>query len=196
MTPSYADVPEHWKQPAGPYRQAPAEHGGEWWLVNPFTGSEPWLLQSQAGKPEALPEGFEEIFGPRPESSDFHQLSNPSLMFRIARTQWEQDLRHFKQAGAPEWASTEELSDSEAAFQRWGMGAPKHYEGRYGWMTRFPESEIADFEAAAWTAIQVSHLTIAQYQLRLVDRDIVPREKHPFVPPHVWPDAKKGKEVA
>lgn len=41
-TPRYQDVPDSWKWPIGPYQQAPEEFGGEWWKVNPFTGSEPW----------------------------------------------------------------------------------------------------------------------------------------------------------
>ena len=40
-TPHYKEIPDHWKYPMGPYHQAPPEFGGEWWVVNPFTTSEP-----------------------------------------------------------------------------------------------------------------------------------------------------------
>lgn len=195
MTPRFKDIPDHWKQPQGPYRQAPPEYGGEWWLVNPFTTAEPWR-QQEAPAAEKLPEGFEEIFGLRPQSSDFHGFPNPSRTFRTAVVEWERDLRHFKQAGKPEWASAEKLKAAAGVFRRWGMGEPRYYEGRYGWMARFSESEIPDFETAAWGAINVSHLTVAHYQIRLVDRGIVPELRHPFVPPNVWPRRGSKEEVA
>jgi len=54
-------------------------------------------------------------------------------------------------------------------------------------MTRFPESGIRDFEAMTWTALNASQLVVAQYQLRLLDRGVVPEKRHPFVPPIAWP---------
>lgn len=193
MTPRYADIPEHWKHPVGPYRQAPKEYGSEWWFVNPFTGETPWL-NIQAPPVETLPPGFEEIFGPRPRSSDFGTAPNPSLAFRVATVVWEQDLKHFKEAGYPEWAEPGAWKDAEAAFGYWGMGTPRHYEGRYGWATRFPESELRDFDAATWTALNASHLVIAQYQIRLVQRGLEPARRHPFVPPAVWRNEGQIKE--
>ncbi len=181
--PHYPDPPEHWRAPMGPYRQAPAEYGGEWWYVYPFN-PEPWL--STPVDAPTLPDGFEEIFGAGPVSEDFRDFPNPSQAFRAARDLWAQDLKHFKQAGPPPWALGADLDASAAVFVAWDMGAPKHYEGRYGWMTRFPDSQFRDFEAAAWTAIQVTHLTVAQYQIRLAHADIIPNEKHPFVPSHIW----------
>ena len=68
MTVRPKEIPEAWKHPVGPYRQAPPEYGGEWWLVNPFSGDEPWLLlDRKAPVPEVLPVGFENTFGPRPK---------------------------------------------------------------------------------------------------------------------------------
>ena len=74
--PHYSEIPDHWKQPVGPYRQAPQEFGGDWWLVNPFTGSEPWNNQPRPKEP--LPEGFTSIFGPRPQLADYLNTPNPS----------------------------------------------------------------------------------------------------------------------
>ena len=78
--PRYKEVPEHWRSPIGPYRQAPAEFGGEWWMVNPFTTEEPW--RNEAGPTEQLPDGFLEIFGPRPKVSDYLDTPKPSDSFR------------------------------------------------------------------------------------------------------------------
>lgn len=188
-SPRFKQVPEHWKQPIGPYRQAPPEHGGEWWLVNPFTTAEPWLNQGTTRPSEEPPPGFVEIFGPRPKSSDFHNSTNPSLLFRLATVQWEQDLRYFKQAGVPEWATPEQVSEAGVVAQKWDMGMPRFYEGRYGWMARFTESQIREFESSAWGLLNAIHVQVAAYQIRLIDRGIIPKKRHPFVPPHLWPDA-------
>ena len=195
MTPRFQEVPEHWKAPVGPYRQAPPEFGGEWWLVDPFTGETPWLTQAGGPPREILPEGYEEIFGPRPQAADFRGERNPSLMYRTAVVKWEQDLRYFKQAGTPEWADPRLVATAANLFEQWGMGTPRFYEGRYGWMARFPESEIRDYEASAWGALNASHLLVAQYQIRVVGRGAVPEKRHPFVPPHVWPGGEE-EEVA
>ena len=185
MTPRFETVPEHWKHPLGPYRQAPSEFGGEWWYVNPFTGETPWVGSAPIPR-ETLPPGFAELFGERPKGSQFADSANPSLAHRAAVVVWEQELKYFQQAGYPEWAPAEDWKDASAAFEFWGMGAPRHYQGRYGWSTKFPDSELRDFDAATWTALNASHLVIAQYQIRLVQRGMEPRRRHPFVPPSVW----------
>lgn len=196
MSPTFKEVPEHWKQPGGPYRKAPEEYGGEWWLVNPFTTAEPWKLTAPTADPqeEALPEGFVEIFGRRPTAAAFLGTSNPSLLFRIARDHWEQDLGHFVRAGLPVWTNEAQYEVAASLTRNWNMGAPHFYAGRYGWMVRFPGSEVRDFEAAAWTVIFATHQVIAQYQLELIERGITPQQQHPFVPPHVWPKAEESEE--
>jgi hypothetical protein len=192
-SPHFQQVPEHWKYPMGPYLQAPPEHGGEWWLVSPFTTPEPWLNQVNSSRQETLPVGFVEIFGPRPTITGYKHTPNPSLMLRAATVVWEQDLKYFKSASMPEWLTPAELADVERVAQHWGLGKPKYYEGRYGWMARFSDSEIKDFESSAWGAVNATHLLVAQYQLRLIDRGTIPEKRHPFVPPHLWPE---GGEVS
>jgi hypothetical protein len=187
MTPRFEDVPEHWKHPEGPYRQAPEEYGGEWWLVNPFASGTPWLTQSQLVLEQPLPEGFEEIFGPRPKASDYSGPQSAGIYFQAVLVDWQQNLRFFKRAGVPEWASEESITLAGDTFASWGMGRPRYYEGRYGWSARFIDSEIPEFESGARAALQNTHLLVAQYQLALLDRGIVPERRHPFVPPHVWP---------
>lgn len=190
-TPRFKEVPEQWKHPFGPYRQAPAEYGGEWWLVNPFTTDEPWVTQSQVGTRE-LPAGFAEIFGPRPKISDFSETPNAAFSWRVAVDLWEQDLRYFKRAGIPEWASLEQVAVAEEVTRSWDLGPARFYEGRYGWMARFPESRLRTFESSAWGVLNVTHHVIAGYQWRLLEQGIVPDKRHPFVPPHVWPEDKKA----
>ena len=193
MTPRYQDVPEHWRHPLGPYRQAPTKHGGEWWFVNPFTGETPWLNQTPPPE-EALPDGFEEIFGRRPKTSEFVEAANPSMAFRVATTIWEQELKYFKRAGYPEWAPAESWEEARRTFEFWEMGAPRHYEGRYGWMTRFPDSALREFDVATQTALNATHLVVAQYQVRLVQRGLEPSRRHPFVPPSLWKKGNEGEE--
>ena len=187
MTPRFQEVPEHWKYPEGPYRQAPGEYGGEWWLVNPFGSATPWLTQSKPAPGVVLPEGFEEIFGQRPRLERFLETPNPSFYFRLAVTEWEQNLRHFKRVGSPEWAEETHLANAARVFESWDMGRPRYYEGRYGWSARFTDSALPDFECAARAALASTHLVVAQYQLALLEAGKLPERKHPFVPPHVWP---------
>lgn len=197
MSPTFSEVPDHWKHPNGPYRKAPEDYGAEWWLVNPFTSAEPWKQRAPGTEAdeESLPPGFAEIFGTRPQAADFLGTSNPSLLYRIARTQWEQDLRQFVRAGLPEWADRSQYDTAANLFRSWGMGTPSFYAGRYGWMVRFPGSQARDFEAAAWTALTAAHQVIAQYQLELIERGITPKQQHPFVPPHMWPKAEGSEEA-
>lgn len=188
MTPRFENVPEHWKHPEGPYRQAPEEYGGEWWMVNPFASPEPWLTQSQPVRSEPLPEGFEELFGPRPLASSFRATPNPSLYFRLALVKWEQDLKYFQRAGEPDWADPEALENASAVFEAWGMGRPRYYLGRYGWTARFRDSPLPEFESDARAALESSHLLVARFQMAMLEEGLTPARKHPFVPPQAWPD--------
>lgn len=194
--PRFADVPESAKYPNGPYRQAPEEFGGEWWLTNPFTGTEPWRTQgaaaSQSGGGDAtepvdpdlvpLPDGFVEIFGERPRMADFDSRTE----FTIAVGQWEQDLRHFKQAGAPPEFDPEKIGLASGVFAAWGLGEPKFYEGRYGWMARFPDSGFGDFEINANTAIEYTHQAVSSFQMRQLQQGVMPIVRHPYVPPGLF----------
>lgn len=196
VRPRFKDVPEHWRHPLGPYRQAPKEHGGEWWLVNPFTGREPWLFEDRIRQVPSLPEGFLEIFGPRPTMALFQRTPNASFAYRSAVIAWEQDLRYFKRTGLPEWATPEEVAEAERVFLAWDIGRPRYYEGRYSWMARFVESQIKDYDVAVWAALHWTHGTIAHYQIALASQGILPAKQHPLVPPHIWtPTLELGKEV-
>lgn len=190
MTPKFKDVPAHWKYPEGPYRQAPLDYGGEWWLINPFASREPWLTQSQPPKADSLPPGFADIFGPRPQASDFRGRNGHSS-FQIAVADWGLNLKHFKGVGLPDGIMPEQRAAASDVFESWGMGLMRTYEGRYGWAARFPDSQIPDFDCAARTAIEATHLVIAQYQIALLGRGLTSVRKHPFVPPSVWPDEKE-----
>ena len=190
-TPRFEKVPEDWKHPFGPYRQAPAEFGGEWWLVSPFTTEEPWVAQSTVVDRE-LPPGFTEVFGPRPKISDFSHAPNAAFSWRVAVDLWEQDLRYFKRGGVPEWTTQEQTAAAEEVCRFWDLGPARFYEGRYGWMARFPESQLRAFESSAWGVLNVTHHVIATFQWRLLEQGIVPAKRHPFVPPQLWPDEEKA----
>lgn len=192
--PRFADVPESLQWPAGPYRQAPEEFGGEWWLTNPFTGSEPWITQTgpvaetatnpAAEAPEA-PTAFLELFGPPPQHDpQISRLHQPTAM-----AQWLIDLENFQGTGIPEGFTQEQVDNASNLFESWGMGRPVFYEGAYGWKARFPDSGIAGFEAAPFTAIESPHLVVAKYQIKMTQQGQMPLERHPFVPPQVFGDA-------
>jgi len=194
MSKPLATVPEHWKAPFGPYRQAPADYGGEWWYVNPFnskgtTGNNsPWERFAPKNQPEdaPLPDGFEAIFGKRPEFKDFTDRT----AWTTARNHWDQNLKQFKAAGLPLWLGQEQKAELDTLYQSWDMGKPHFYGGRYGEMVRWPNSEVQDFEQAAHFAAFYPHHVIAIYQAELAEHGLeVPvGKRHPFVPPHVFPE--------
>jgi len=175
------DVPESWKSPAGPYKQAPPEYGGKWWYVSPFTGEEPWTRfspeavaahKAQQAEANQLPDGFLEVFGPRPNN-------------RFERVRWEQDLKYFKQPGPPPDVPPEQLEQISETTQAWGMGEPRYYEGRYGWYARFPQSAFPDHEVPLTGLTMGLHQSIARYQVKLIQSGHEPPTRHPFVPPSV-----------
>lgn len=192
--PRFADVPLSAQYPLGPYRQAPEEYGGEWWLVNPFTGDEPWAKHPEllggdaASATEAptrqLPEGFEEIFGPEPSAADFANR----IDFNRVRNEWEHQLEHFGGTGIPEGFTAEDVEAAQATFEAWGLGEPVFYEGRYGWVARFPNGGVPEFQANPATALLTPHLVVAGYQIRLAQQGSDVQEQHPFVPPSVFGD--------
>lgn len=182
-------VPENWKHPNGPYRQSPA---GEWWYVSPFTAAgttdnaSPWERFEEQPEPEALPEGFEDIFGKKPEFAGFPD----SQAWTTARKHWEQNLRQFQKAGIPSWMSAAEAKALDTMFESWGMGRPRFFLGRYGEVVRWPDSEVPDFEQAAFTVARNPHQVVAWYQIDLAQAGgKIPKDKrHWFVPGWVFGD--------
>lgn len=173
------EVPDTWKAPLGPYRQAPPEYGGEWWLVNPFSGPEPWLLMDRKPREvEVLPEGFRVIFGPRPAKKDYHTRRS----WKHDVILWEQDKKNFVQAGLPSWADRPELILAANTFDAWDMGAPSYYEHKsYGWMAMFRLSQLEEFQMNAHTAVFYAHLVVANYQVQLLQEGIQPAVIHPLI---------------
>lgn len=190
-TPHFLSVPESVQYPYGPYRQAPPEHGGEWWLANPFTGEEPWLTQGYGDPyepatpdgPEPTPE-FLAVFGPRPSSE-----THPNRLERSAAiADWERNLEYFQGVGLPEGFTEAQLEAAGDLFESWGMGRPVVYEGRYGWTATFPSADVEGFEASPFAALEAPHLVVARYQIEMMENGMSPAEKHPFVPPQVFGD--------
>ncbi len=189
--PSYKTVPDLWKAPLGPYVQSPVRYGERWYKVNPFTGMTPWVDDPNTPNYQepvevVFPEGFVAIFGPEPVSEDFHSEDNPSLAFRLAMRYWNQNLTHFKQAGKPEWLSQGEFELIQSTTVFWGLGVGRIYEGRYGWMMRFPDSGFPRFETHVHSAMIGIHQVISSFQIMSLNQGIVPEKRHPYVPPGEW----------
>jgi hypothetical protein len=190
-TPHFESVAESMQFPLGPYRQAPEEYGGDWWLTNPFTGEEPWKTQGsldpyaetvdESDASGASPE-FLAVFGPRPNRD-----TEPNPILRSAAVaDWERNLEYFQGVGVPEGFTQEQVDAASAVFEAWGMGRPLFYEGRYGWTAVFPSAEPAGFEASPYAALEAPHLVVARYQIELAANGAEPSQRHPFVPPQVF----------
>ena len=181
----YLDVPDFAKAPIGLYVQAPAEYGGEWWQVNPFNW-EPWRILDAPppdAEPTPLPEGFEQLFGPRPLVEDF---GRNYWTHQVALIDWEQSLKYFKGVGMPEGFDAVRLEEVTADFREWGLGEPVFYEGNNGWRARFPDSQNPSYETKPHTLLIAPHVNIAAYQISLLKKGITPATIHPFIPPRAF----------
>lgn len=172
MIPSYETVPEHWKAPMGPYRQAPPDYGSKWYLVSPFTGPEPWLRDVPVEQP-TYPEGFIEIFGERPRD-------------RFERVEWEGRLDRYE---ADHFPTGTDISDAAATFEFWGLGRMLPYRDKtFGLMVGFPDAAIKGYAVPMELALRATHLAIAGYQIDLLQDGVEIDEdsRHPFVPPRLF----------
>lgn len=194
----YLTVPDLWREPLGPYHKAPDSCGGEWWYVNPFTGPEPWKrLCADFVDPKGidLKPGFIEIFGAEPVSESFHDAGGYSA-FIAAHNAWILDLQRYKQPGwplnsLPDWPEIAEPFDKIEELTLHWLGPeyhPRYYEGRYGWCARFPGSIIAFQDFAALPLLSNPHQIIAEAQIMLIHMGVYPENRHPDVPPQLWPD--------
>ncbi len=179
--PSFDDVPDSIKWPSGPYRQAPPEHGGQWWLVNPFTGPEPWGGASGSAalfvdETETTPPGFREVFGDKPSSSESGGA---------ALSDWLRNLEHFKGVGVPDGFSEADVELAGAVYEAWGLSQLTFYNGRYGWRAAFVDNNGERFDASAFTSLAAPHLVIARRQINQIAEGLTPSTIHPFVPPGV-----------
>ena len=179
-------IPESHRAPLGPYRQAPPEYGGAGWFVSWTTGETPWINQGKLVEPPSYPEGFIDTFGPRPLGKDYPKLG---VSFQQALSRWQDDLKYFKEAGVPEWHNPVLWQDAAQLFSRWGMGHPRPHLGRYDYCVRWPDSQNREFEGSYYEAQNSTHLVIARYQMSLLSVGVVPDgDRHPFVPPDMWPE--------
>lgn len=177
-------VPDEWKvDNGGPYVQAPANCGGEWWYVNPFTGPEPWLKKCiDFTPPQPEPdEIFTFIYGAPPIARDF----NNYRQFQAARVRYEEKQKYFGGVvDVPEGFTQAEVDRGNNIFAAWGMGAAFYVKERNGTVARFPLAEVqVDFSTTPDRALNYTHLAIAGYQIDVIQAGEEPTKRHPFVPP-------------
>ncbi|MDA0206046.1 MAG: hypothetical protein O3A53_14040 [Acidobacteria bacterium] len=182
-------MPEAAQAPHGPYRQAPTEFGGEWWLVNPFSGPQPWVRAAEiaagTGQVEAVQpsDDFLKLFGPRPERSESSSLGEHSIETFV----WDRELAIFEGVGIPDGLSEEQVRTAADAMKQWGMGEPVFYKSRHGWAARFPDSLLPEFQISPETAIKAPQVTAAVYHVQAILRGVEIENRHPRVPSDVWP---------
>lgn len=176
--PNYDTVPEHWKKPFGPYRQAPAEYGGKWWFVYPFNQA-PWL-NAQPVEPPTYPAGFLDTFGERPQAKDFPRFG---VTYQMALTRWKQNLDVFEGAARDPRVSDAEWDNARTQFLAYSMGEPRPYQNKYGYWIRFPQSRIPWYEIDGYSPAADTGHEIARYQISLLMEGEQVEKAHFFVPP-------------
>jgi len=158
-----------------------ATGGGRWMVVSPVNQT-PW----DEVPVHVLPDGFERIFGPRPNSNNFHGKGYPRN-FQVAVVTWETDLRtYIGNFLPPVDVSTEQLAALHAEAIRYEMGEPAYYQNKYGYQVRFPESQAENFQAnaEAWLGTGCGQIIVG-YQNKITNMGIIIPEElmHPMAPP-------------
>ena len=182
-------MPEAAQWPHGPYRQAPAEFGGEWWLVNPFSGPQPWVRASEiaagAGQAETLQpsDDFLKLFGPRPEQHDSSSRGEHTVRTFV----WDRELANFEGVGIPDGFTEEQVRTAADAMKEWGMGEPVFYRSRGVWIARFPDSQLPKFQINPETAIKAPQVAAGVYHVQAILRGVEIENRHPLVPSDVFP---------
>lgn len=183
----FKDLDDKWKEPNGPYRQAPEEYGGEWWYMSPFSSLTPWLFQDGVQRKVEYQEGFISLFGDMPQWEDFlGGTGNRYRRFQGAKGIWERDLRDFKGLGLPEWVTQAEIGASNRVLVKWRIGIPEYYESRYGYLGRLIHSEVPDYDSSTYHIIKFPHHLVAQVQIEMFHRGIDVEKWHPLVPPGLF----------
>ena len=190
-----SEAPEHMQFPNGPYRQAPAEYGGQWWLVTPFSDPKPWLKGSRETEADSLPDGVVEIYGSRPQWKDYRHLGKSALItFEGAKVTYDQDVERFQGLvtlseeqlafGVFRGAFTS-VADMHLAFVTWDMGMPVYYrDSLLGLMGRFVDSALPDYDMSYHSIATAGHNNIADFQEALwLRKGLEPARWHPFVSP-------------
>lgn len=182
----YSSIEDKYKEPNGPYRQAPEEYGGEWWYMSPFGSLKPWLHQDSSIKKVEYPNGFVFLFGEKPLWKDFIGMGQGAYRrYQGIVGIWERDLRDFKGLGLPEWITSDQIIATNEVLLRWKIGLPEYYESRYGYLGRLIHSEIPDYDSSTYHIINFPHHLVAQVQIEMFHRGIDVEKWHPFVPPGV-----------
>lgn len=140
---------------------------------NPCGVGLPTVQEQIEAEASSMPDGFLKAFGPPPVNT------GNSLKDRIARVQYEQDLRHFAGVVEPPTA----FATVAPVYARWGLGEPVFYRGRYGEYARFPDAPFKPMQATIFTATHGPGVAIASWQARLILDGHIVNDVHSFVPP-------------
>jgi len=157
----------------------------------------PWkIIQPVNDVP--LPDGFEDIFGPKPNSNNFHGNGYPQNFYK-AKTIWANDLRTYVGPGMPTDADKYPIEAAEARVADLGLGSPAYYEnsGYPGvdgttvrFHVRFPDSQDPSFQYSFKGFMQYPDVMVVKYWLLLTRAGVLidPKllKKVPIVPPALF----------
>ena len=151
---------------------------GFWYRVSPFGSREPWRRFSP---PPALPDGFVELFGPRPLA---HQFRGERYGFQIAMAQWQNNLATYEGLSLPADLDVEQWDRSAANAEHYGYGEPVCFENNYGHQVGFPDSVWSDVRVTLEEFL-LSEAWITNHQWRRTnDGEIIPVDEiHAKAPP-------------
>lgn len=142
---------------------------------NPCPVNAPPVEEQVEVQAEAMPDAFLAVYGPPPAPT------GNSLKDRVARVKYEQDMKYF--AGLVEAPGGFEKVAS--FYDRWGLGAPVFYQGRYGTYCRWPNAPFLPMQANMFAAVNGAGVVLASWQAKVILEGHVLSDVHSFVPPWV-----------
>jgi len=188
----YESVPPEAQSPVGPYHQAPAEYGGEWWILSPFTGPEPW---TRLKRESPIDPGFLKAFGPRPEQS--RGMSGDEIRsVKRARSDWQSHQDRFGglvDIVAEGYATADEARALSSTFEFWDSGEPVFFRYLGEFRVRVVGAPVGWWQDAE-SLIVYPHLTIAGMQNKMLLNGIIPAKKHPYTSNDLYRDVLAAKD--
>ncbi len=156
---------------------------GDWTKGSPWN----WNLSAKSKK-KPLPEGFVELYGPKPVWADYYEGKGKFRIgyqeYKVLVVQWETKLKHYKGPVKilPSEVDFDKLQISISIYDEWSMGDLVFYNSTYGIKGRFLNSNLPDYSFSLHQLVEFPQHVVSQYHIEQMLRGMTtPSPLHHFV---------------
>ena len=146
-----------------------------------FTKGAPWNWNlSTKSKKKPLPEGFVELYGPKPVWSNYYEGGGKFRIgyqeYKVLVVQWETKLKHYKGPVKilPDGIDFDKLKVSIEVYKEWDMGDLVFYDSTYGIKGRFLNSNLPDYSFSLHQLVEFPQHVVSQYHIEQMLRGMDP----------------------